>query len=190
MQSAAGTVRTGHDVHFYESDELLASVVGQFLAEGVRAGQPIVMIATPTHLEQIVARMRVLGADPDELVRGRDVVMLDARDTLAAFMEGNVPNHDLFEATAANVLEKLVAHRSNVVIRAYGEMVDVLWRQGMAEAAITLEEMWDGLAKRFSLSILCGYGDDVVRDSGGRIGIPHICAVHEHVLSFDDLPNG
>ena len=191
MSSASGTqpVTTGHDVLLYESDEFLASVVGQFLADGVRTGQPIVVVATPAHRKQIVARMRALGADPDGLVSGRDVFMLDARDTLATLMEGSVPSPELFNATVASLLEKLIAKRSNVVVCAYGEMVDLLWRDGNAEAALVLEDLWNALARRFSFSLVCGYSDDVVRDSGGKLGIPHICALHERVIRFEDLPN-
>jgi KaiC/GvpD/RAD55 family RecA-like ATPase len=179
-------VTTGHDVLFYESDEALASVVGRFLAEGVRAGQPILVIATPAHRKQIVAKMRALGADPDELVSGRDILMLDARDTLAAFMEGDVPNAEVFDATVGNVLEKLTARRRDVVVRAYGEMVDLLWRDGNAEAANSLEEMWNEAAHRFSFLLVCGYDDEVVRELGGKFGIPHVCATHRSVLQFDD----
>jgi hypothetical protein len=36
--------------------------------------------------------------------------------------------------------------RENATVRAYGEMVDLLWKDGLEEAAIRLETLWNELA--------------------------------------------
>ena len=38
----------GHAVQFYEREEYLYAVVAEFLAQGLTAGEPTIVIATPT----------------------------------------------------------------------------------------------------------------------------------------------
>src|SRR3954463_10908386 len=102
---------TGHDVQFYESEEFLYGSVASFLVDGVRAGQPIVVIATEVHRRHFADYMRGTGVDIDTLLHGRDVVWLDARETLNAFMEGPTPSRELFQATVGAVFEKLMENR-------------------------------------------------------------------------------
>src|SRR5689334_542075 len=48
----------GHDVHFYRSEEALTSSVVDFLAAGIRVGQPVIVIATPDHRRRFVEGLR------------------------------------------------------------------------------------------------------------------------------------
>ena len=59
------------------------------------------------------------------------------------------------------VIGAVIAKSSNVwtgaLVRAYGEMVDLLWRDGNPEAAIRVEELWNDLAQSHVFSLLCAY---------------------------------
>src|SRR5690348_11562383 len=118
----------GHDVHFYRTDASLTRTVVDFLADGVRAGQPIVVIATESHRRAFAKGLHDRGLDIDEPYSGRSAVWLDARETLASFMEGGVPNQELFLATVGSVFQRLINKRSYLFVRGYGEMVDLLWK--------------------------------------------------------------
>src|ERR1043165_4396011 len=148
---------TGHDVQFYDGEEFLFEAVASFLTDGLRAGQPLVVIATEAHRRGFLDQLRPIYHDIDDRLHGSDIVWLDARETLAAFMEGPTPNPELFEVTVGNVFEKVMADRSYLVVRAYGEMVDLLWKDGNIEGAIALEELWNGLARKYSFNLLCAY---------------------------------
>jgi hypothetical protein len=126
--------------------------------------------------------MRSMGVDPDDLVDARDVMWLDAAETLSAFMEGSRPNPELFDATVGNVFEKIVANRKYVMVRAYGEMVDLLWQEGKAEGAIALEELWNALAAKYAFSMLCTYAKSGLLADANPHGLERICGVHERVL--------
>lgn len=178
---------TGHDVHFYRSEDSLIRSVVDFLAGGVAAGQPIVVIATEAHRRLFADGLRERGLDPDQLYSGRFAVWLDARETLASFMEGAVPTRELFQATVGSVFEKLLNKRSYLTIRGYGEMVDLLWKDGNAEGAILLEELWNDLADRYAYSLLCGYSFDNFLKEGGMDGFRRVCSRHTHALSLDSL---
>jgi hypothetical protein len=50
-----------------------------------------------------------------------------------------------------------VGRGRETTIRAYGEMVDLLWKDGRSAASIKLEMLWNRLAGTHDFSLLCGY---------------------------------
>jgi PAS domain S-box-containing protein len=176
-----------HDVQFYDSDEYLCGAVAEFLGHGIRASQPLIVIATPGHCRAITAALQASGFDTLELVEHGECVMLDARQTLAAFMEGPQPNRELFMATVGNVFERAVKNRGYLVVRAYGEMVDLLWKEGNIEGALALEELWNELAVRYSFSLLCAYAMGNFFKEAHTQGFERICAHHGHALPTEDF---
>ena len=65
------------------------------------------------------------------------------------------------------------------MVRAYGEMVDVLWQNGQDVAAIRLEMLWNKLAATQAFSLLCGYAmGTFYKDSG----LSDIHRQHSHVV--------
>jgi hypothetical protein len=178
---AAKPWQARHDVQFYDDDNRLATTVAGFLAEGIKSAQPAIVIATPAHMRAIQDVLRHRGVDVESL-GPNDMIWLDARDTLSAFMEGGRPSRELFDATVGNVFEKITNARRYVTVRAFGEMVDILWREGKTRAAIELEELWNGLASRYAFALLCAYSTHSL-DPADLAGIERICSVHNQVLS-------
>jgi PAS domain S-box-containing protein len=172
----------GHDVQFYEAEEFLYDIVGEFLSDGVKAAQPFVVIATPAHRRAFAQRMRALQVDPDELMDGRDAVWLDARETLQAFMEKGMPNPEMFRATVGSVFDSLLKNRGYLVVRAYGEMVDLLWKDGNIEGAIALEDLWNDLAVKYSFSLLCAYSMSNFYKEAHTERFRDICARHGRIV--------
>lgn len=168
-------------MQFYDSDEFLVSSVGRFLCDGVRAGQPALVIATALHRKALAEEMRRRGIEPMDL-HPSDFIWLDAQETLSAFMEGSRVNVELFNATVGNVFEKLVSTRRYVLVRAYGEMVDILWRDGKCEAALELEEVWNNLGAKYSFSLLCSYAKSSFVRHAADDSIDRICGHHTRVL--------
>lgn len=177
----------GHDVQFYDSEDFLVREVARFLAEGIRAGQPLIIVATHAHRRQFARRLRELGFDADEYYFGSEAIWLDARDTLSAFMEDGMPNRDRFEATLGVVFERLLGKRSYLVARAYGEMVDLLWKDGNVDGAIALEEMWNALAARYSFTLLCTYAMGNFHKEEHTQSFQRICAQHGVLLREGEL---
>jgi len=175
----------GHDVQFYRTDEYLIESVVRFLSDGIRAGQPIIVIATEQHRRAFVEGLQKRGLDPDKLYTGQLSVWLDARETLNAFMESSTPNRELFYATVGSVFERLVEKRYYLVVRAYGEMVDLLYKDGNPEGAILLEELWNELANRYKYSLLCGYCVDNFLHEAGIDAFRRICDHHGAALPLE-----
>jgi len=176
----------GHDVAFYQSDAYLIRAASDFLAAGVRVGQPLVVIATEPHRNAFMAALRERGLDPDELLSGREAIWLDARETLNAFMEGGAPDPELFMATVGSVFERVLRKRNYLIVRGYGEMVDLLAQDGNVEGAVALEALWNELAEKYSYSLLCGYAlNNFVREAGA-VGLRRVCEHHTHTLPLEE----
>ena len=157
MDPSPRTARHPHAVQFYGSVSTLYTTVATFLAEGLKQGQPALMIATPEHRAAIIEHLCGRLIDCDRAIRDGDLLLLDARETLDLFMVGDEPNDDLFQDNVGRLVEQLVNGRRRVVLRAYGEMVDVLWKEGRTDAAIKLEILWNKLALKHNFALLCGY---------------------------------
>jgi hypothetical protein len=176
----------GHDVQFYKSEEYLTRAAVNFLAESLRAGQPIIVIATEPHRKAFAEGLRAIGLDPDAMFSGL-AIWLDARETLASFMEGGLPNRELFMATVGSVFERVLDRRNYLVVRAFGEMVDLLSKDGNAEGAILLEQMWNELGRKYKYSLLCGYSLDNFLHETGLDAFRKVCSHHTHALPVESL---
>ena len=168
-----------HAVQFYADDAELLNIVGTFLSEGVLAGQPAIVIATPDHRLAIERALESRLVDVAAAKRLGDLVMLDAEQTLDTFMVDNAPVGSLFRRSVGDVIDQTLRGRERTPVRAFGEMVDVLWRHGNRDAAVRLEVLWNNLAETHMFSLLCGYaiGNFYKQTEQYR----HICELHTHV---------
>lgn len=179
---SASTIETGHTVQFYENESFLAAAVSDYLVEGVNKGQKLIIIARPANRDAFALRMRSRGVDVEGLRRAGDLVMLDAQDTLNMFMSGDRPDRERFRATIGAVIERCRQHDGLVGVRAYGEMVDILWRAGNTDAAIRLEGLWNELAEHYPFSLLCAYAMGNFYKTSDAEAFQAICHSHTHVI--------
>jgi PAS domain S-box-containing protein len=164
-----------HLVQFYEDDESLLDTLEHFLGAGLILGEPILVIATEDHRRRLVHRLR--GLNVEAAIGSGHVVLLDARETLARFLVNGMPDPDRFHRTIGDLLAGLTMAQPGRV-RAFGEMVDLLWRDGARTAAIRLEELWNEAAAVHSFSLLCAYV--MANFFKGELAI---CNSHTHVLT-------
>jgi hypothetical protein len=173
-----------HAVQFYGNDAELLKTVGTFLSEGLVAGQPAIVIATPDHRIAIEKALEAHLIDVAAAKRLGDLVMLDAEETLTTFMVDHSPVGSLFRRSMGDVIDLTLRGRERTPIRAYGEMVDVLWKQGRTEAAVRLEVLWNNLAETHVFSLLCGYSIGNFYKQIDRY--QEVCNLHSHVHAHED----
>lgn len=175
-----------HAVRFYGSVESLARIVAGFLAEGFAANQPGLAIATPDHARAIEAALVAQAWDATALKASGELTVLDADATMAAFMVDGMPNAEKFDVIASKAIERACHGRTDCTIRAYGEMVDLLWKRNQSVAAIRLEMLWNILAATKDFSLLCGYAmGSFYKDAQQRTDV---CRQHTHLLMDDEQP--
>ena len=170
-----------HAVQFYDSDATLYSTVARFLGQGLVDGQPAIVIATAAHRVPILEYLKARMVDVDQAVESGDLIVMDANETLERFMLDDGPNADAFDCSVGNLIRDLLTKRSTyTLIRAYGEMVDVLWKAGKTDAAIRLEILWNQLADRHGFALLCGYSMGNFYKQPDRF--EEVCRQHAHVV--------
>jgi signal transduction histidine kinase len=181
-----------HAVQFYENDDYLCDAVASFIAQGLAEVQPIVVIVAAEHRAGITARLAAHGYDYDRVQASGQLMDLDAHHAVTLFMRDGMPDADLFRETIGRIIgDRLQAHR-NSTVRAYGEMVDVLWRDGNAAGALRLEELWNDLADQHSFSLLCAYAIANFYKISDADYFDRICSAHTQVIpteSIAALPN-
>ena len=82
----------------------------------------------------------------DEIEAAGDLLLLDARRCSRCSWSTGCRTRTLFNTHVPAAIARLCRGRKDCTIRAYGEMVDVLWQDGLTAAAIRLEMLWNQLA--------------------------------------------
>ena len=178
-----------HAVQFYSDEGSLARTVARFMAEGIEDGQPGLVFATSAHTDSIVRELTACGMDVKELRENGALQFFDARKVLSSFMVGSNPDPVMFKTRIGGLIEKLCEGRKPCPIRAYGEMVDLLWQDGNADGAIKLEMLWNGLASAYDFSLLCGYAVGHFYKETRDPRYQDVCDQHSHVVAAEASPS-
>jgi hypothetical protein len=151
----------GHVVQLYgQDDRLLTQNVGRFLLEGLKRGDGLLVIATTEHRGTLVRQLKEERGYAQAVLEGR-LVFLDAEATLARFMVDGSPDPDLFQRVVGEALSGVQARSVHTGVRAFGELVGLLWQAGQQSAASRLEDLWNKLLGANQVSLFCAYPIDV-----------------------------
>jgi MEDS: MEthanogen/methylotroph, DcmR Sensory domain len=175
-----------HGVQIYGDLDDLARSVAAFLKAGFDVGEPGLVVATPEHLERFEAELGAAGCDLQQVRRDGLLHVVDAEAMLERILADGYPSAAAVEVVVGGLLDELAARFPNRTTRVFGEMVDLLCARGRANAAVSLEELWNSLAWSRSFSLLCGYQLDVFDREAQIATLPEVCRTHSHVLPASD----
>ena len=174
-----------HVVQLYgEDDRLLIQNAGRFLAEGLKRGDGLLVIATPEHRTSLTGFLRSESNYSRAVLEGR-LMFLDARATLDRFLVDGHPDPELFESVIGESLRRVRGRAVHTGARAYGEMVGLLWTAGERDAALRLEELWNGLLSQGDVSLFCAYPVDVLSPEFESGKVDGLLCTHTHLLPLD-----
>ena len=172
--------RGGHVVQFYGDEEDLADRVAGYLLGALRGDGVAVVIATAAHRRTFEGRLTQAGVDVAAAGQAGTYRALDAGDTVRALMTGGQLDRRAFDRVIGGLITD--AGQGNRPVRAYGEMVALLWDAGLVNAAVQLEEMWDSLGLSHSFSLFCGYPASSVTGDGHLEAFAQVCRLHNSVV--------
>jgi DcmR-like sensory protein len=170
----------GHVVQFYGHEEELADRVAGYLLGALRADGTAVVIATPAHRRAFEERLTRAGVDLAAAARSGTYRALDASQTVRALMPGGELDRGAFDREIGTLIAD--AGQGGRPVRAYGEMVAVLWDAGLVNDAVRLEEMWDSLGLSHKFSLFCGYPASAVTGEGHLEAFAEVCRLHSSVV--------
>src|SRR5260370_137676 len=143
-----------HVVQFYEDDEFLIDAVAHFVAAGLSAAEPALIVATEPHRDAFVQRLRRNGSNVDAAVASGQLIMLDAQQTLLRFMVGDHPDWARFRATIGPVLQGCRGTAGSAPGRVFGEIGGLLLRAGNPVVSSRLDTKWNELTPLHSFALL------------------------------------
>ena len=173
----------GHFVQFYHYDHGLLRGLEKFIGGGIKKGDSCLVIATKNHLSELEKKFIGGGIKLAAAKKSGQYVGLDAAKTLARLMGDGQPDEERFWATVGSLVA-LSAGRGKPV-RAFGEMVALLWKKGNLDGALRLEELWNELAKKYRFTLFCAYPQNHFDMEIHRPAIEKISRLHSRVSSPD-----
>ncbi|CAN5876762.1 hypothetical protein BH18ACI4_BH18ACI4_04660 [soil metagenome] len=169
-----------HFVQFYEADGFLLSSLSGFIGSAINSGDGALVVATSAHREGLEELLHSNGLDLIS-ARGRgQYISLDAAETLSKIMVEGVPEPTRFTKVIGNVIKTITDGRE--CVRAFGEMVALLWAEGNYAAAVRLEELWSNLQKNQSFSLFCAYPMNGFSGEGLVESLTGVCTAHSRVI--------
>lgn len=176
----------GHIVQLYQDDDFYTEAISHFAVEGVARGESIILVATQPHWQLIAARLRSKGVDSEVLFRRGQLTLLDADTTLPIFMDGNLPDGDIFKPLARQTIAKARAGGKFPRVRWWGEMVNVLYVEGNTPGSNRLEQFFDEVAHEEQVAIFCSFLMDKFDPKIYEEAFGHVCSTHSHVIPAND----
>ncbi|MBV9987649.1 MAG: MEDS domain-containing protein [Chitinophagaceae bacterium] len=174
---------SAHVVQIYEKENAFLETLTGFIGAGINAGDAVVVIATADHLAGLNKRLRSHGLHVGSLITEQLYIPIDADEILPKFMVEEWPDEQCFIEAIVPVIEK--AGSKNRRVRAFGEMVALLWAKGLEAAAIQLETYWNRLQKSKLFSLFCAYPAAILKnDAPGAVRL--ICSCHSHLISGNE----
>jgi hypothetical protein len=171
--------RNDHVLQIYDEDGLFLDGLQGYVMAGLESGESVVVIATPSHCNALRERLAGDGVDVAAAERDDRFIALDAQDTLDLFMVGNMPDEARFRTAIGAVLAR--ARSGGRDLRAFGEMVALLWARGNQAGAVALEMLWNNLLGTERFPLFCAYP----RMGFGRefsSAVHRVCASHTRVF--------
>ncbi len=169
-----------HVVQIYEDDEVFLDLLEGFVSGGFKAGDSVVVIATAAHLNALEFRLRALNYDLIYLQTQNLYIPMNANQSLEKFMVDGWPDEKLFNQMVSGILEK--ARKNNRTVRAFGEMVAILWGQGFQGATVELEHLWNKFCESEAFCLFCAYPKHGFTEDA-HSSLMSICCKHSKIVA-------
>jgi hypothetical protein len=169
-----------HSVQIYGDDTTFMDALEGYVSSGLRAGESVVLISTARHLHDLEKRLRGNWIDIDRARWEDRYIALLATETLSRFMVKGMPDEAMFNEVVERLLERARANKGRKV-RAFGEMVALLWAEGQCAAAIALEQLWNKAQAVEKFPLFCAY-PRAGFEGDAAASIHSVCATHSRII--------
>ena len=169
-----------HSVQIYGDDLSFMDALEGYVSSGLRKRESVIVISTAAHLHELEKRLRANWLDVDRARWEDRYIALLAQETLSLFMMDGMPDEVRFTEAITPLLQR-ARGVDNRKVRAFGEMVAVLWAQGKCPAAIELEVMWNKLQAVEQFPLFCAYPRSGFGTEASA-SIQSVCAAHSRII--------
>ena len=168
-----------HIAQFYEHDGVLLDALVGFVGGGLKADDSAIVIATVEHIKVLEERMKASNVDVATARMQDQYITLVAEEALAKFMVRGWPDDKLFADLVTELITR--ARGNGRRVRAFGEMVALLWARGDQGATIRLEHLWHQICQSEAFSLFCAYPKTGFTEDSSK-SMNEICAAHSRII--------
>jgi CheY-like chemotaxis protein len=174
-----------HEVQFFSDDTVLLDRLVPFVALALNAGDAAIVVATESHRDHLLQRLKAEGLDIDAEIKEGRYIPLDTADTLSTFMVNDMPDSTRFLEVVGRLIEGAAktGKTEHPRVSVFGEWVSLLWAEGKPDAVIRLEQLGNDLGKTHKIDILCAYPLSSFHGEEDNHIFQSICAEHSAVYS-------
>jgi DNA-binding NarL/FixJ family response regulator len=174
-----------HTAAFYSDDYVFLEYFTQFIGAALKAGNSAIVVATESHQDSLLPRLQAYGLDIGAAIKQGRYMALDAAKAVSIFMVNDLLDSARFLEVADNLIKAATesATGEHPRVALCGECDPPLWTIGSGEAAIRMERLWNVVAVRYNVDILCGYPLSGFRGEQDKHMFREICAEHSAVYS-------
>ena len=169
-----------HSVQIYGDDRSFMDALEGYVSSGLSKREGVIVLATASHLHELEKRLRAKWLDVDRARWEDRYIALQAQETLSLFVEGGVVDEQRFTEIVTRLLARARGGAGRNV-RAFGEMVALLWAQGQCAAAIELEVLWSKLQSVEQFPLFCAYPRTGF-GTNASASIQSVCAAHSRII--------
>lgn len=149
-----------HVVQFYDRDDsALVQSVGRYVHEGLQAREFVVLITNRQRQDEVFSVL-IGSYDDPALIEDSHLVVMDAERTLEALLVNGSVSAARFDGVVGGALRDVFQRSHSQGVRAFGDMVDILWQRAERENAIELERCWNDLQAQIPFDLYCAYNVD------------------------------
>jgi DNA-binding NarL/FixJ family response regulator len=172
-----------HEVGLHSDEASLLEDYARFSEAAVRAGTSLIVVLSQRRADLLHQKLRARGVDVDGALRQGRYLVLEVLDTVSRFLiDGRLDEARFWSAATTLIIEAARAvGGSRRRVAACGECAPTLMREGMVQAAMALERLWDDVARTFDVDVFCGYLIGDLRCDGDNPALETICASHSAV---------
>ena len=170
-----------HDVVFYSSDAVLVGAFHRFIDGELRKGNAVIAAVTAAHEQCIRSSLEAARVDVALAIQEQRYIPLNVSDLFVMATVNGCPDPVRYLDAAGDLLADVTRRATDrhAKVAVCGEGTSLFWTHGHIDAAIYLEHLWDEIATRRPMDILCAFPRSA-RD--GRVhAVRRLCAEHTAV---------
>ena len=144
------------------------------------------LFPTLTHWNAFRPRLEAEGVDVDAAQERGQLTVGNADEFLPRLMHGTMPDPPVFRRVFGDVVGQARAGGSYQKVRAWGEMVNILWQRGDVAASMNLEDLFDQLNKIVRIVMFCSFLMDNFNGDVHEAMLPRLGTNHSHLIPVED----
>lgn len=162
-----------HLVQFYTDEAALIRSVSRYVIEGLDARKSVVLVTSRERQDALFSFLdQSFG----------DLVVLDSERTIGELFPDGKFSPRRFDAIVGGAMREAVSRSRSHGVRAYGDMVDVLWQRGSVSDAVELERYWNDLQAQLPFDLYCAYNVDLFGEFDPQAVAATLCQ-HSSIVS-------